>query len=381
MFVRDEATILHADLDAFFASVHQRDDPGSAAARSSSGVAWSSRRATRPRAHGVRGAMGGREARRLCPQAVVVSPNMKAYSEASKAVFEVFDDTTPFVEGMSIDEAFLEVGGLRRVSGTPTEIAVRLRAQVQERVGLAITVGVARTKFLAKVASGVAKPDGLLVVEPEHELRFLHSLPVEFLWGVGPKSSAKLHERGITTVAQVAELPEEALSGMLGPAAGRHLHALAHNRDPRRVQPRRAAIDRLSTCARPPPEVSRRPRRRAGRPRRSRHASTSRRRTGRSDRGPAAPVRRLRARHTIAHPAKSTSHTGTILDALRGLLEAAMPMIDERGITLIGITVANLDDDTAVQLELPFSRASGTRSTTCSTTCASGSDRRRSPVR
>jgi DNA polymerase-4 len=360
VFVRDAATILHADLDAFFASVHQRDDPGLRGKPVIVGGGVVLAASYEARIHGVRGAMGGREARRLCPQAVVVSPNMKAYSEASKAVFEVFDDTTPFVEGMSIDEAFLEVGGLRRVSGTPTEIAVRLRAQVLERVGLAITVGVARTKFLAKVASGVAKPDGLLVVEPEHELRFLHSLPVEFLWGVGPKSSAKLHERGITTVAQVAELPEEALSGMLGPAAGRHLHALAHNRDPRRVQPRRRRRSIGSQRA-----LGRRPKSAADLDtalvglvdrvtRRLRDAG----RVGRT------VVLRLRfddfERVTRSRTLPgSTSHTGTILDALRGLLDAAMPMIDERGITLIGITVANLDDDTAVQLELPLSRASG----------------------
>ena len=138
--------------------------------------------------------MGGSQARRLCPQAVVVRPRMDAYSEASKALFEVFNRTTPFVEGLSIDEAFLDVGGLWRISGTPTEIAVRLRADVLESVGLPVTVGVARTKFLAKVASGVAKPDGLLVVPTDGELDFLHPLPVERLWGVGPATAAKLHE-------------------------------------------------------------------------------------------------------------------------------------------------------------------------------------------
>ena len=136
---------------------------------------------------------------------------MSAYSEASKAVFEVFDDTTPLVEGLSIDEAFLDVRGLQRIAGTPAEIAVRLRREVLERVGLPITVGVARTKFLAKVASGVAKPDGLLVVPPDGELAFLHPLPVERLWGVGPVTAAKLHERGIRRVGQVARLAEPAL--------------------------------------------------------------------------------------------------------------------------------------------------------------------------
>ena len=152
------------------------------------------------KAHGVRAAMGGAQARRLCPHAIVVPPRMAAYSEASKAVFAVFDDTTPLVEGLSIDEAFLDVRGLRRIAGTPTEIALRLRDDVVEQVGLPITVGIARTKFLAKVASGVAKPNGLLEVPPDGELAFLHPLPVERLWGVGRVTAAKLHSRGITTV-------------------------------------------------------------------------------------------------------------------------------------------------------------------------------------
>src|SRR3989440_600101 len=188
------------------------------------------------KAYGIGTARGGRQAGRLCPRAVVVRPRMSAYSEASKAVYRVFEDTTPLVEGLSIDEAFLDVRGLRRLAGTPTEIAVRLRRDVLERVGLPITVGVARTKFLAKVASGVAKPDGLLVVPPDDELGFLHPLPVERLWGVGAKTAAKLHARGITTVGEAARLAQPTLVSMLGPASGRHLHALAHNRDPRPVQ-------------------------------------------------------------------------------------------------------------------------------------------------
>src|SRR5438105_12303039 len=140
------------------------------------------------RAHGIHSAMGGRQARRLCPDAIVVSPRMSAYSEASKAVYRVFEDATPLVEGLSIDEAFLDVRGMQRIAGTPVEIAARLKRDVLERVGLRVTVGVARTKFLAKVASGVAKPDGLLVVPPERELAFLHPLEVERLgaWGRPP---------------------------------------------------------------------------------------------------------------------------------------------------------------------------------------------------
>src|SRR3954468_470071 len=231
-----KATILHADLDAFYASVEQRDQPrllGRPVIVGGGVVLAASYEAKR---RGVRTAMGCSQARRLCPDAVVVPPRMSAYSDASRAVFAVFDDTTPLVEGLSIDEAFLDVGGLGRVSGTPRQIAATLRHAVQDRVGLVITVGVARTKFLAEVASGVAKPDGLLVVEPDEELAFLHPLPVERLWGVGQVTGRKLHAVGIDTVGQVAEIPEEALVSILGRASGRHLHALAHNRDPRRVR-------------------------------------------------------------------------------------------------------------------------------------------------
>src|SRR3989440_2439011 len=236
MFVPIDATILHADVDAFYESVEQRDDPRLRGRPVIVGAGVVLAASYEAKAYGIRTAMGGAQARRLCPQAIVVAPRMSAYSEASKAMFRVFEDTTPLVEGLSIDEAFLDVRGLRRLSGTPTEIAVRLRREVLERVGLPITVGVARTKFLAKVASGVAKPDGLLVVPPDRELAFLHPLPVERLWGVGSVTAEKLHDRGITTVGEVAGLAEAALVSILGRASGRHLHALAHNLDPRPVQ-------------------------------------------------------------------------------------------------------------------------------------------------
>src|SRR5947207_3872163 len=229
------ATILHADLDAFYASVEQRDEPrllGRPVIVGGGVVLAASYEAKR---RGVRTAMGCSQAKRLCPDAVVVPPRMSAYTDASRAVFAVFDDTTPLVEGLSIDEAFLDVRGMERIAGTAPEIAARLRRDVREQVGLPITVGVARTKFLAKVASGVGKPDGLLVVPPDRELAFLHPLEVERLWGVGPVTAAKLHEQGIRTVGEVAALGETALVWMVGRAAGRHLHALALGRDPRRV--------------------------------------------------------------------------------------------------------------------------------------------------
>src|SRR3954469_19309726 len=172
MFVSGEATILHADLDSFFASVEQRDDRRLRGRPVIVGGGVVLAASYEAKARGVQTAMGGRAARQLCPEAIVVPPRMSAYSEASKAVFAVFRDTSPLVEGLSIDEAFLDVRGMERIAGSPREIAVRLRSRVLAEVGLPITVGVARTKFLAKVASGVAKPNGLLLVPSTGELAF-----------------------------------------------------------------------------------------------------------------------------------------------------------------------------------------------------------------
>src|SRR3954470_4160435 len=254
VFVSNSATILHADLDAFYASVEQRDSPRLRGRPVIVGGGVVLAASYEAKAHGVRTAMGGRQARALCPDAVVVSPRMSAYSEASKAVFEVFRDTTPLVEGLSIDEAFLEVGGLRRLAGTPEQVAVRLRERVRVEAGLAISVGVARTKFLAKVASAVCKPDGLLVVEPDREQEFLLPLPVERLWGVGAVTAAKLHRYGIRTVGELAELEAATTQRMLGRAAGAHLHALARLRDPRPVQTtrRRSSIGSQRALGRGP---------------------------------------------------------------------------------------------------------------------------------
>jgi DNA polymerase-4 len=357
-----EATILHADVDSFFASVEQRDDPSLRGRPVIVGAGVVLAASYEAKADGVRTAMGGRQARRLCPRAIVVSPRMSAYSEASKAMFRVFEDATPLVEGLSIDEAFLDVRGMRRLAGTPADIAARLRRDVREKVGLPITVGVARTKFLAKVASGVAKPDGLLVVPPDDELGFLHPLPVERLWGVGPVTAQKLRSRGFVTVGQVAGLAETTLVTMLGAAAGRQLHALAHNRDRRRVQPgrRRGSIGSQRALGR-----SRSPRS---------HAEldatlvalvdrvTGRmRRAGRAGR---TVVLRLRfddfsrgtRSHTLPRP---TAETHVILTTARGLLAAETPTIARRGITLIGIAVANLESDRGVQLVLPFASPGG----------------------
>ncbi len=356
----DETTILHADVDSFFASVEQRDDPSLRGRPVIVGAGVVLAASYEAKAYGVRTAMGGRQARRLCPQAVVVSPRMSAYSEASKAMFRVFEDATPLVEGLSIDEAFLDVRGMQRLVGTPTEMAVRLRRDVREQVGLPITVGVARTKFLAKVASGVAKPDGLLVVPPGNELGFLHPLPVERLWGVGPVTAQKLRMRGFLTVGQVAALAETALVAMLGPAAGRQLHALAHNRDRRRVQPgrRRGSIGSQRALGRKPRSYAELDATLVGLVDR---VTGRMRRAGRAGR---TIVLRLRfddfSRATRSHTLpRATAETHVILTIARGLLAGELPTIERRGLTLIGVAVANLQSDRGVQLALPFASAGG----------------------
>jgi DNA polymerase-4 len=354
--VPGEASILHADVDSFYASVEQRDDPALRGRPVIVGHGVVLAASYEAKAFGVRTPMGGALARRLCPHAIVVSPRMDAYGEASTALFEVFEDTTPFVEALSIDEAFLDVGGLRKISGTPAEIAARLRREVRERVGLPISVGVARTKFLAKVASGVAKPDGLLVVPPDRELDFLHPLPVEALWGVGPVTATKLRERDVTTVGQVARLDEATLVRWLGRAAGRHIHALARNRDPRPVQTGRRRRSMGTQRA-----LGRRRRRSPEELDADLVALADRlsRRLRKAHRVCRTVVLRLRfddlSRATRSHTLhEATARTETLLATGRGLLAVAMPTIRERGITLIGITFTNLSRDDAIQLALPF---------------------------
>jgi DNA polymerase IV len=353
MFVSGKATILHADLDAFFASVEQRDDRRLRGRPVIVGGGVVLAASYEAKAYGIQTAMGGRQARRLCPHAVVVPPRMSAYSEASKAVFAVFEDTTPLVEGLSIDEAFLDVRGLERLAGPPTQIAARLRRTILDEVGLPITVGVARTKFLAKVASGVAKPNGLLVVPPGDELGFLHPLPVERLWGVGRVTAAKLHSRGLRTVGQVAGLDEGLLVYLLGRATGRHLHALAHNRDPRPVQTgrRRRSIGSQRALGRRPKSLAEidatlvaivdRVTRRLRAGRRVCRTVVLRLRFGDFSRATRSTTM-LRA----------TAQTFTILDAARGLLALAVPLIQSRGLTLVGISLTNLEDADRVQLTL-----------------------------
>ncbi len=352
------STILHADLDAFYASVEQRDAPelrGKPVIVGGGVVLAASYEA---KARGIKTAMGEKVAKRLCPDAIIVPPRMEAYAEASKAVFEIFHDTTPLVEGISIDEAFLDVTGLRRLVGDGTSIAATLRTRVLDDVGLVISVGVASTKFLAKVASGVSKPDGLLVVEPGKELEFLHPLPVQRLWGVGPKTAAKLADRGITHVHQVAATELDQLTNWLGTGSGRHIHSLSHNRDARRVDTgrRRRSIGSQRSFpggGRTHQEVDGMlldvVDRVAGRLRRSKllaRTVTVRLRTTEF-----APKTRSR---TLPHP---TAETATILVTARELLSDYRAEVGSAGLTKVGLSLSGLGPDSAIQLALPFDTA------------------------
>ncbi|MFK8023578.1 MAG: DNA polymerase IV [Ilumatobacter sp.] len=352
------ASILHADLDSFYASVEQRDDPslrGKPVVAGGGVVLAASYEAKR---FGVRTAMSEYAARRLCPDLIVVPARFEAYSAASKAVFAAFDDTTPIVEGISIDEAFLDVSGMRRIAESPEAIAVDLRRRVREQVGLPITVGVARTKFLAKVASGVGKPDGLLRVDPDAELDFLHPLPVQKLWGVGAITADKLEARGIRTVGEVAALDREVLVSLVGKASGRQLHALAHNVDARRVTTgrRRGSIGSQQALRRGRRELEElqvilagivdRVTRRMRRAERSGRTVTLRFRFD--------DFTRITRASSLPQP---TSATGSVGAVARALLDAAWPLIDERGLTMLGLSVGNLVDDRragGTQLALPL---------------------------
>jgi DNA polymerase-4 len=359
---RSNATILHADLDSFYASVEQRDDPrlrGRPVIVGGGIVLAASYEAKR---RGVYTPMPEHKARRLCPDMVVVPPRFDAYTEASKAVFEVFHDTTPLVEGLSIDEAFLDVGGLWRIAGEPVEIARRLRVAVLDRVGLPITVGVARTKFLAKVASGVAKPDGLLLVEPDREFEFLHPLPVGKLWGVGPITERKLNDRGIRTVGEVAALGESHLVAILGVAGGRHIYALSHNRDPRPVVTgkRRGSIGSQSAMGRGPKTAETIDALLLG------IVDRVTRRMRNAERGGRTVTLRFRyddftratRARSLAHP---TAATEPIADVAMSILHSERGTIESKGLTLLGLSVGNLssippDARGVEQMVLPFGR-------------------------
>ncbi|WP_426623811.1 DNA polymerase IV [Leifsonia sp. McL0607] len=234
-----DATILHVDMDAFFASVELLDRPdargkpaivGHAGGR---GVVTSA--TYEARRFGVRSAMPVSQALRLCPTAIILPPHYEKYTEYSGKVMQIFHEVTPLVEPLSIDEAFLDVAGARRLLGSPRRIAELIRARVRDETGLTCSVGVAGTKFMAKLASGHAKPDGMLVIPPAEAVAYLRPLPVGALWGVGASTQASLERMGMRTVADLADAPFAVLQRAVGDATAHRLHELAHGRDPRRV--------------------------------------------------------------------------------------------------------------------------------------------------
>jgi DNA polymerase-4 len=356
--VSEEPGVLHADLDAFFASVEQRDHPqllGRPVLVGGGVIVAASYEAKRV---GVRTPTNERAAKALCPNAVVMPSRFDAYLEASRAVFDCFRDVTPNVEALSIDEAFLDVRGARRLLGSSLEIATQLRATVRAQVGLPLSVGIASTKFLAKVASVSAKPDGILLIPLGEELEFLHPLPVERLWGVGPKTSERLHALGITKVRQLAQIPEVALAATIGKGAAAHLNALAWNRDPRRVSrpSRRRSIGSQSALGRPRFDllelevalfaVVDRVARRLRADERLARTVTLRLRF--------ADFERATRSATLDCASDSTA---AIVNTARALLAGASPIATTRGVTLIGVAVSNLVAADPLQLTLPFGRA------------------------
>jgi len=355
--------ILHADLDAFFASVEQRDRPELRGRPVIVGGGVVLAASYEARAFGVRSAMGGHRARALCPHAVVVESRWEAYVKASQAVLEVLRDAAPVVEPVSIDEAFLDIRGMERLAGPPAEQADRLRWRVRERVGLPMSVGGASTKVLAKVAGALAKPDGALVLAREEELAVLGRLAVERVPGIGPSTAARLESAGMATVGEVAARSEDELVRLLGLARGRWLHAIARNRDPRRVRQgrRRRSFGAQSALgparARTPGEVD------AVAVALVDRVIRRMRRCGRSARTVVLRLRfgdYARASRSRTLPAP-TAETRLVLATLRELLADAWPVVEARGLTLVGVALAGLDGGDDAQLALPVEGARARR--------------------
>ncbi len=349
-----EPTILHADLDAFYASVEQLLDPSLRGIPMAVGGGVILAASYEARRYGVRAPMNIREARSLCPHLRVVDGTFSRYLDYSDKVMAIIDDFTPVVEQISVDEAFLDVLGTTHLLGKPSEIAAEIRSRVRAEVGLPISIGIASTKFLAKIASARAKPDGLVLVDPTTELDFLHALPIEAMWGVGPVTAKRLRSLGIEDIGQLASIPESVLGHGLGSAAGTSLYALAHNRDPRPVLRGRRAGSVGSQQA-------------LGRGLSDRGAMVSvvrgladrigrrMRRKGRSGSTVSLrvrfPGRRIVSRSlTLRWPTGSTRAIGNVAVEL---LDRAVDG-EHEPVTLIGISVSKLAVDRHVQLELGF---------------------------
>jgi DNA polymerase-4 len=350
------ATILHADLDAFYASVEQLLDPSLRGRPIAVGGGVVLAASYEAKAFGVHGGMPGRRARELCPQLIFVGGHFSEYQRLGDAAIKVLGDFTPLVERISIDEAFADVAGCTHLFGSPAEIAATIRCRVRAELGLPISVGVARTKHLAKIASQVAKPDGLVVVDPDGELTFLHDLPVELMWGVGPVTKARLAEKGVLTIGQLARTPGWSLKGLLGPAAGEKLTALAWNRDPRQIRTHHRAGSAGAQSAlgsKPAAAHVIRPT--------LRHLADrictrlrAKSRPGRTVtvRVRFADLRAVTRSVTLDAPVSATGILAEIAEDLVRMVLAQHPY--EKTISLLAISVSHLEEHPEIQLDLPL---------------------------
>ncbi len=350
------ATILHADLDAFYASVEQLLDPSLRGKPIAVGGGVVLAASYEAKAFGVRGGMPGRRARELCPQLIFVGGHFDEYQRLGEAAIAVLGDFTPLVERISIDEAFADVAGCTHLFGSPADIAATIRRRVRTELGLPISVGVARTKHLAKIASQVAKPDGLVVVDPATELAFLHDLPVDLMWGVGPVTKARLAQSGVLTIGQLARIPGRSLHRLLGPAAGEKLAALAWNRDPRQIKTHHRAGSAGAQSAlgmKPADEHTFQPTLRYLADR----VATRLRAKSRPGRTVTVRVRFADLRSvtrsiTLDAPVSATAILAEIAETLVRTILEEYPL--EKTISLLAISVSNLDEHAEMQLDLPL---------------------------
>ena len=351
-----EATILHADLDAFYASVEQLLDPSLRGKPIAVGGGVVLAASYEAKAFGVQSGMSGWRARELCPELTFVGGHFKDYQRLGDAAIEVLGDYTPLVERISIDEAFADVTGCTHLFGPPAEIAATIRRRVRAELGLPISVGVARTKHLAKIASQVAKPDGLVVVDPATELDFLRDLPVELMWGVGPVTKAQLAGIGVLTIGQLAQTPGWSLEKLVGSAAGKKLAALAWNRDPREIKTHRRAKSAGAQSAlgrKPADETVFRPTLlhladRIGARLRAKSLS-----------GRTITVRvRFADLHAVTHAVTldaPISATATLAEVASDLVRTVLANHrHERKISLLAISVSQLEKTSEIQLDLPL---------------------------
>jgi DNA polymerase IV len=353
------ATILHADLDAFYASVEQLIEPSLRGRPIAVGGGVVLAASYEAKIFGVHGGMPGRHARELCPELVFVPGHFSEYQRLGDAAMNVLDDFTPLVERISIDEAFADVAGCTHLFGAPAEIATTIRRRVRQELGLPISVGVARTKHLAKIASQVAKPDGLVIVDPEAELDFLHELPVELMWGVGPAAKARLAGIGVTTIGELARTAPQSLQRLLGRAIGEKLGALSWNRDPRviRTHARAHSAGAQSALGRKPAVISvirpalRHLADRVG----SRLRAKSRSGRTITVRVRFADLRSVTRSVTLPAPVSATAILAEIAEELVAAALRSHP--EETTISLLAISVSHLETSPLMQLELPFGLA------------------------